>query len=83
MTAQNRIQEITLEFVKTLKTLPPALVQFEAEMLPNKLVDQLFLELGIEKDDLDTAVLVLDMENDKEYASMLEDFNQKMELASK
>ena len=52
-------------------------------MLPNKLVDQLFLELGIEKDDLDTATLELDMEHDKEYTSMLEDFNQKMELASK
>lgn len=58
-------------------------MQFEAEMLPNKLVDQLFLELGIEKDDLDTATLELDMEHDKEYTSMLEDFNQKMELASK
>lgn len=52
-------------------------------MLPNKLVDQLFLEQGIDKDDLDSAVLALDMEHDKEYTAMLEDFNQKMELASK
>ena len=30
MAAQKRLQEITLEFVKLLKSLPPALMQFEA-----------------------------------------------------
>ena len=51
--------------------------------MPHKLVDALWLECGIEKDDMDAATVDLNLEEDKEYIELLEGFNARMEAAQK
>ena len=48
LAVQKQLQDLSIEAIESLKTLPPAMIQMEAVFLPYKLVDNLFLRTGVE-----------------------------------
>ena len=83
MSVQKVLQDLSLEAIAELKTMPPAMIQMEAVFLPYKLVDNLFLKTGVEQSDLDFSTLKLKMDQDPEYAAMMKEYNEKMEQMQK
>lgn len=81
--AQKKFQDLSIEAVKMLKTLPPATIQAEISVLPQKLTDRLFLQTGIEQQMLDFNVGKLNLETDEDYKKMLSDYNDQMEALNK
>ena len=83
LAVQKQLQDLSIEAIESLKTLPPAMIQMEAVFLPYKLVDNLFLRTGVEQADLDFSTLRLEMDKDAEYIAMMKEYNQKMENLQK
>ena len=75
LAVQKQLQDLSIEAIESLKTLPPAMIQMEAVFLPYKLVDNLFLRTGVEQVDLDFSTLRLEMDKDDEYIAMMKEYN--------
>ena len=71
MATQKKFQEISIEEIKNLKTLPPADIQSEIKYLQPKMQDKLWIQTGVDQDDLEFHITALKMEEDKEYLKML------------
>jgi hypothetical protein len=80
MSAQKVLQDLSLEQIKALKEMNPILLQDEVKYLQHKLSDMLFNNIGVELDDLIQSTDLLKMEEDKEYAKMMDEYNEKIEL---
>lgn len=83
LAVQKVLQDLSIEAIENLKSLPPAVIQMEAAFLPYKLIDNLFLRTGVEQSDLDYSTLKLEMDKDPDYAAMMKEYNQKMENLQK
>lgn len=61
------MQDLSIEQIKVLKLLPASTMQDEIKYLQPKLLDKLFLQTGIEQEELTRAVEELKLEEDPEY----------------
>ena len=71
---QKVIQDISIEQIKLLKQLPPAELQDEVRYVTPKLSDKLWLTTGIELEDLVYSSQQLEIEKDKEYLTMMDEY---------
>lgn len=62
-----------------LQKLPPMAIQEEVPLLQSKLSDFLFLQIGVELDDLVRDSAILKLEEDEEYVKMCQEYGEKIE----
>ena len=77
--AQIALQNLSLDMIKDLQTMPEAVLQNETQYLQPKLHDQLFLQTGVDFDDLDANTIRLKLEEDPEYIKCLKEYGEKMD----
>ena len=80
---QLSLQELSIEQIKGLKAMAPAELNDEVRYVQQKLTDSLFLQNGIELDDLQTSTAALKLEEDEEYMKIMDEYNEKIELLYK
>mmetsp|Transcript_39507 Transcript_39507/g.60308 ORF Transcript_39507/g.60308 Transcript_39507/m.60308 type:complete len:127 (-) Transcript_39507:28-408(-) len=83
LAAQKALQNISLDQIKELKTMPPAAVQDEVRFLQPKLSDLLFLQIGVETEDLEFHTGELNLGEDKEFCALVDEYNEKVNLLQK
>lgn len=63
--------------------MSPAELNDEVRYVQQKLTDTLFLQKGIELEDLQMNTTVLKLEDDDEYIKIMDEYNEKIELLYK
>lgn len=76
---QIALQNLSLDMIKELQTMPEAVLQNETQYLQPKLHDQLFNQTGVDFDDLDSNTIRLQLEKDPEYIKCLQEYGEKMD----
>lgn len=66
-----------------LKSLPANEANDHVAILQPRLLDNFFIRTGIEKDDLDQAVVSLKLEEDAEYQQILKEYGEAIEKLQK
>ena len=81
--AQKQLQDISIDQIKELRSMPPALMSDEVANLQFKLSDRFFDRTGIELEDLVHNSELLQIEKDEGYVQSMKEFDEKMgKLAS-
>lgn len=83
ITLQKKMQGLSLDQIRVLKTLPAAELQSEIVYLPSILQDKFFLATGTETDELNFNTEKLDLDNDEDYQKCMQDYHEQVEEMQK
>ena len=76
---QQKVQALSIDQIKELKSMAPSEIQVEITYLQPKLQDMFFQQTGIDVDDLSWNTEKLDLDNDEEYVKILKEYHETVE----
>ena len=70
------LQGITLDKIRSLKNMTPAQIQEETILMQAKTTDKLFIETGVEHEELKFHISELGLEKDEDFIAMVKSYSE-------
>jgi hypothetical protein len=80
---QKKLQDITIDVIESLKTMPPAQIENETRFMQPKMTDELFLKTGVEHEELEFHVRALHLDEDQDFIALIEEYTKRVEAVQK